>query len=137
MKRESINPVEWGIAFHMDQAEVVEGHKRLMHCSGQVALREDPEADLGLAVIAPGDVRGQTVAALANIDAILEKAGMTRANILHLRFFTTDIDAFLANYDVYSDWIGEAGTRPPQTLLQISRLVNPDLMVEIEAVAAQ
>lgn len=31
------------------------------------------------------------------------------------RFFTTDVDGFLANYDVYAGWIEPAGVRPPQT----------------------
>ena len=73
--------------------------------------------------------------ALANVDAVLAKAGMSRKNVLSLRFFTTDIDGFLANYDVYAAWIGEAGTRPPQSLIGVSRLVMPDLVVEVEATA--
>ena len=55
---------------------------------------------------------------------------------MSLRFFTTDIDGFLANYDVYAGWIAEAGTRPPQSLLGIQRLFLPELLVEIEATAA-
>lgn len=75
-------------------------------------------------------------AALANVNAVLEKAEMTRANVTSLRFFTTDIDGFLENYDVYAGWIAEAGTRPPQSLTGVSRLVLPALKVEIEATAA-
>ena len=51
-------------------------------------------------------------------------------------FYTTDVDAFLENYDVYAGWISEAGIRPPQTLLGIARLAAEDLMIEIEAEAA-
>jgi enamine deaminase RidA (YjgF/YER057c/UK114 family) len=81
-------------------------------------------------------MRGQIECALANIDSILEAATMSRANIVALRFFTTDIDSFLENYDVYATWIAEAGVRPPQSLLGIQRLVLPEAMVEIEADAA-
>jgi enamine deaminase RidA (YjgF/YER057c/UK114 family) len=70
------------------------------------------------------------------VDTVLVEAGMTRKNVISLRFFTTDVDGFLANYDVYSNWITEAGTRPPQSLLGVQRLVLPELKVEIEAVAA-
>jgi enamine deaminase RidA (YjgF/YER057c/UK114 family) len=69
--------------------------------------------------------------------AALAKAGTTRKDVLSIRFFTTDTDGFLANYDVYADWISAAGTRPPQSLLGVQRLVLPELMVEIEAVAAK
>ncbi len=60
---------------------------------------------------------------------------MSRVDILSLRFFTTDVDEFLKNYDVYANWIREAGTMPPQSLLGVSRLVLPELLVEIEATA--
>lgn len=135
MKRTSVNPWDWGLAFSMDQAELVEGVTRMLHCSGQVALTPDPEAELGIAVMHPGDMRGQMEATLANIDIVLGAAGMDRSNVLSLRFFTTDVDGFLANYDVYATWIAEAGTRPPQSLLGVTRLVLPELVVEIEAVA--
>jgi enamine deaminase RidA (YjgF/YER057c/UK114 family) len=135
MKRTSVNPWDWGLQWSMDQGELVEGITRVLHCSGQVAVAPAPGSEIGITVLHPGDLRGQMQAALANIDAVLAKAGMDRSNILSLRFFTTDIDGFLSNYDVYATWIAEAGTRPPQSLLGISRLVLPDLMVEIEAVA--
>ena len=62
---------------------------------------------------------------------------MTRANIVHMRFFVTDMDAALANYDVYQAWIKPAGIMPPQSLIGIDRLVFPEMVVEVEATAAQ
>lgn len=137
MKRESINPWDWGLKWNMDQGETLEGAKRLLHCSGQVAVQPDSGSEMGISVVSAGNIRGQIECALANVDAVLAQAGMERKNVIQLRFFTTDVDGFLANYDVYANWIAEAGTRPPQTLLGIQRLVLPDLMVEIEAVAAE
>ena len=78
---------------HGDQGELVEGINRFLHCSGQI--------------------RGQMEAALTNIEAVLNKAGLTRSNILTLRFFTTDVDGFLANYDIYAQWIGAAAPDRP------------------------
>ncbi|MCZ6671297.1 MAG: Rid family hydrolase [Verrucomicrobia bacterium] len=75
--------------------------------------------------------------ALTNIESFLGETGFTRKNILTSRLFTMDVDGFLENYDVYADWISEAGTRPPQSLLGVNRLVFPDLKVEIEAFAAE
>jgi enamine deaminase RidA (YjgF/YER057c/UK114 family) len=137
MKRESVNPWDWGLKWSMDQGEIVQDVNRYLHCSGQVAVRPDPDSELGISVVSPGEIRGQIESALANVDAVLAGAGMTRKNVLGLRFFTTDVDGFLENYDVYANWIAEAGTRPPQSLLGIQRLVLPELMVEIEAVAAE
>ncbi len=135
MKRTAVNPTEWGKAFSMNQAEIVEGVTRHLHCSGQVALEPDAGADMGVRVVASGDMRGQIQSALDSIDVILQGAAMKRSNILSLRFFTTDVDAFLENYDVYAGWIGEAGIMPPQTLLGVNRLAIPELLIEIEATA--
>ena len=137
MKRHSVNPWDWGLQWSMDQGELVEGVSRYLHLSGQVSLEPDLRSEMGVSVVFAGDIRGQMATALANIDAVLGKADMSRKNVITLRFFTTDIDGFLANYDVYADWIADAGTRPPQSLLGVQRLVLPELLVEIEAVAAE
>jgi enamine deaminase RidA (YjgF/YER057c/UK114 family) len=137
MRRESINPWDWGLKWHMDQAETVEGVSRHLHCSGQVAVQPDPGSELGLSVVSPDDMRGQIACTLSNIDAVLEKADMSRKNLIHLRFFTTNIDNFLANYDIYAEWIAPAEIRPPQSLLEVQRLFLPELQIEIEATAAE
>jgi len=136
MKRESVNPTEWGLQFSMDQGELVQGATRHLRCSGQISAAPDSSSELGFKVVAPNDIRGQMECALANVDAILDKADMNRANIVALRFFTTEVDGFLENYDVYANWIGEAEIRPPQSLIGVQRLVLPDLVVEIEVEAA-
>ncbi len=46
------------------------------------------------------------------------------------------IDGFLKNYDIYAEWIAEAGMRPPQSLIGVQRLVLEELIVEIEVEAA-
>lgn len=136
MKRTSVNPVDWGLAYSMDQGEIVEGASRHLRCSGQISVDPAPDTELGIAVVSPDDLRGQMAHALRNVDSVLEKAQMGRENIVALRFFTTDMDGFLANYDVYAGWIAPAGTRPPQSLIGVNRLVLPEVMVEIEIEAA-
>jgi enamine deaminase RidA (YjgF/YER057c/UK114 family) len=135
MRRESVNPWEWGLTWSLDQAELLTDVSRQLRCSGQVSLRPDPESPEGVAVVAAGDMRGQMECSLTNVDAILWKARMRRENVVGLRFYATDVDAFLENYDVYTQWIAPAGIRPPQSLLGIQRLALPELMVSIEAVA--
>jgi enamine deaminase RidA (YjgF/YER057c/UK114 family) len=135
MKRTAVNPNEWGLAFGINQAEVVEGLSKVLHCSRQTSLVPDPDSEMRISVSHPGDMRGQVQASLHAIDELPDGAGMSRANILSLRFYTTDVDGFLANYDVYADWIGAVGVRPPQTLLGIRRLAMPELLIEIEALA--
>jgi enamine deaminase RidA (YjgF/YER057c/UK114 family) len=136
MNRESINPTEWGLKWSFDQGEVVTGATRHLRTSGQISVVPDENGEYGFSVISPNEIRGQMERALANVDAVLEKAGMTRANVVSMRIFTTKVDAFLAHYDVYADWIAEAGVRPPQSLVEVRRLVLPELLVEIEVEAA-
>ena len=136
MERTPVNPTEWGLGFFMNQGEIVEGATRHLRCSGQVALEPDPDAELGLSPSHVGDIRGQMAAALASVDELLSGAGMDRSNIVFLNIFTTDIDGFLENYDVYAEWIAPAGVMPPQSLIGVARLVMPDLLVEIEVEAA-
>ena len=136
MKRTAVNPTDWGAESLMHQGEVVEGTTRHLRCSGQVALVPDPDSPMGLSPAHVGDMGGQIGAALASVDEILSGAGMDRSNIVFINFFTTDVDAFLENYGVYGEWIGPAEVMPPQSLIGVSRLVMPDLLVEIEIQAA-
>lgn len=136
MKRTAVNPTEWGLGFFMNQGEIVEGATRHLRCSGQVSLVPDEHAELGLSVAHAGDIAAQMTAALANVDELLSEADMDRTNIVFINFFTTDIDDFLAHYGVYADWIAPAGVMPPQSLIGVSRLVMPELLVEIEVQAA-
>jgi enamine deaminase RidA (YjgF/YER057c/UK114 family) len=120
----------------MDQGAGIEGTKKHLRCSGQVSVVPDDDAELGINIVSPNEIRGQMECALSNIDAILEEAGMNRSNVVSLRFFTTDIGGFLDNDDVYATWIDEAGTRPPQSLIGVQSLILPELVVEIEVEAA-
>ena len=61
---------------------------------------------------------------------------MSRSNIVFVRFYSTDNGAFLENYDVHAEWIGEAGITPPQSDIGVAELVLPGLLIEVEVVAA-
>ncbi len=84
---------------------------------------------MGICIVSPGDIHRQMEYALGNGDAVLTEAGRTRNNVLNSRFFTTDIDGILANYDEYAQPIADAGPRPPQALLEVQQPVLPELMV--------
>ena len=136
MKRTAVNPWDWGLPFHMNQGELLEGVTRQLRCSGQVAVKPDPTSEYGFSVIGADDLREQMRVALANVDAVLTEAGMERSDIVHLTMFTTDPDGVLANWDVYVEWVSAAGIMPTQSMIGVKRLVLPELMIEIEATAA-
>jgi enamine deaminase RidA (YjgF/YER057c/UK114 family) len=137
MKRDSINPPnDWGAAYMMDQGQVISEATRTLYLSGQVALETDPESDFGVRVEHEGDMRGQLAHVLGKIDGLLAQAGMSRNNIVFVRFYTTDNASFLEHYDVYAEWIGEARIKPPQSDIGVNELAIPGLVIEIEVVAA-
>jgi len=113
-----------------NQAEIVKGKTRELICAGQTAMSAE-----GVPQHA-GDMGAQVSMALDNLEAVLEGAGMTLANVVRLNIYTTDVDAFFGAMGAMSERLAAAGVRPPGTLLGISRLAFPELMVELEATAA-
>jgi enamine deaminase RidA (YjgF/YER057c/UK114 family) len=90
-----------------------------------------------LTVLHPGDMRAQIGKALDNIEGVLRGAGYKLADVVRLNYYTTDVDAFLGAFDVLAQRLAERNCRPASTLLGVSRLVFPDVLVEIEATAAK
>lgn len=86
----------------------------------------------------PGDVGAQTKQAFENIRAVLEAAGSGMTQIVRLQTFLThaaDIEGFMqARREVFPRYFPD-GVYPPNTLLVVSRLVQPELLVEVEAMA--
>ena len=120
----------------MDQGQVISGTTRTLYLSGQVALETDPDSEFGVRVEHEGDMRQQLTHVLGKIDSLLAQAEMSRDNIVFVRFYSTDNAAFLEHYDVYADWINEAGIKPPQSDIGVNELAIPGLVIEVEVVAA-
>jgi enamine deaminase RidA (YjgF/YER057c/UK114 family) len=129
MKRTAVNPWQWSLSFGFNQAELVEGHTKELICAGQTAVDADGAPQHA------GDMAAQLGLALDNVEAVLAGAGMTLANVVRLNMYTTDLDAFMQNAGVLAGRLGGAGVMPPGTLLGVTRLAFPDLMVELEATA--
>jgi len=87
-----------------------------------------------------GDVAAQTKQALENVRAVVEAAGCSMRDIVRLQTFLThagDIDGFMkARAEAFPRYFPD-GVYPPNTLLIVSRLVMPELRVEIEAMAVR
>ena len=129
VRRTPVNPWPWAEVFGFNQAELVEGAGRLLVCSGQTAVSAD-----GVPQHA-GDVGAQLTLVLDNLEAVLEDAGMTLGNVVRLTTYTTDVDAMMGSWGALTERLGAAGVRPACTLVGVTRLFSPELMVEIEATA--
>ena len=128
MKKQVINPWTWQDKFGFVQANVVDGAGRVVFCSGQTAVDEAGNARF------PGDIRAQINLAIDNLEVVLDQAGMRLSDVVRLNEYTTDIPAFLAAHDVLD--VRLADCRPASTLLGVTSLAIPGLMVEFEATAA-
>jgi enamine deaminase RidA (YjgF/YER057c/UK114 family) len=129
MERTAINPVPWSLEMGFSQGEVVSGHSRTLYCSGQTAMSGEgkPQHD--------GDMAAQLAMSIDNLEAVLGEAGMSLVNLVRLNIYTTDVDLLFQHYGVLASRLGAAGVAPTATLLGVTRLAIPTLMVEIEGTA--
>ena len=103
----------------MSQAVVYGG---MVHVAGQIA--NDTTAD----------IREQTRQVLAKIEALIAEAGAGKADLVAVNVFLPHITDFDAMNEVYDAWIDPAA--PPARACVEARLANPDLRVEMTAIAA-
>ena len=107
-------------------SQAVRAEGRLLFCSGQVALRPD-------GTLVDGDVREQTEQVMANINNILESAGLTFANIAKTTIFLSSMDHFATVNEVYGSHVGE--NPPARSTVAVAGLPkNVDVEIEVTAV---
>lgn len=129
MERRVVNPWTWQDALGFVQANEVSGVERWLICSGQTSVDENGEP------LNPGDMAGQVNKALDNLETVLSQSGFELADVIRLNIYTTDVDGFLESYPAFAGRVST--TRVASTLLGVTRLAFPELMVELEATAAK
>jgi enamine deaminase RidA (YjgF/YER057c/UK114 family) len=129
MELRAINPNHWLGAFHVNHALEVKSAERMLFVSGQTSN------DAHGVALHPGDLPAQFLRAWANLVEVLFDAGMTPANIVRMTIYTTDVPGLMAQVgEIVPVW-ATAGCKPAATLVGVTRLFDPNIMVEIEATA--
>ena len=100
-----------------------------MICSGQTAFDADGRPQHA------GDMAAQLTLALDNLETVLAKADFALSDVVRLTIYTTDVDALLKEFGRLAERLTKSKCRAAQTLLGVTRLATPELMVEIEATA--
>ena len=126
MKRTPINPWPWSTNLGFDQAELIEGHRRQLVCSGQDAVDADGNPQH------PGDMAAQLEHALDNLEAVLAAADMSLANVVRLNVYATDLDEYLQHFASVNARFGDS--RYATSLLGVAQL-PAQLLVMLEATA--
>lgn len=85
-------------------------------------------------VIGVGDIKLQTETILENMKALLEEAGGTMSDIVKVLVFIRDMELFKEIHEVRARYFSEP--LPASSMVEVSRLVSPEHLIEIEAVAA-
>lgn len=103
------------------------GSGQVIHLKGQVALDRDGQ------LVGPRDMRAQVRQSLKNIAAILASVGGTMADVISLTHYATNIDAFMESGDIRAEFF--TAPFPVTTTVQVARLYDPALLIEITAIA--
>jgi enamine deaminase RidA (YjgF/YER057c/UK114 family) len=114
----------WEARIGYSRAVRVNNH---IHVSGTTAVRSDGT------IAAPDDPYAQTIQALKNIETALQAAGGSLADVVRTRIYVTNMDHSSEIGRAHGELMG--GIRPAATMVEVSRLISPDMLVEIEAEA--
>ncbi len=111
--------------------EPVAGYSRAVRFGNFVAVSGTTATDDRGLVIGEGQMYVQARQALINISSALERAGLSMRDVVRTRMFVTDISRFAEAARAHREFFGE--TPPATTMVEVRRLVNPRMLIEIEA----
>ena len=125
----TVNPWSWQEPLGFSHAALVTQGQRVLYCAGQTSV------DAAGAPLHAGNMQAQFDQAMRNLETVLRDAGMSLANLVRLNYYVTDMKGFLTISGHVAARMAAAGIAPPGTLLGVSALFSPEILIEIEATA--
>lgn len=130
MKKEFINPE--GVYKHpaFTRVVTVTGPMKLVFVAGQTPSDENYQP------VAVGDYRGQYLKVMENLDLALKAAGAGWNDVVYKRVYMIDVDEYRKLiYDPSLPQYWDPERPPPSTLIGVTRLSNPDFLIEMDLLA--
>lgn len=125
IQREEIDPPSLFKHPGYKRVVTVQGDMKLVFIAGQTPSDDNYQC------IAPGDLRAQYVHVMNNLEIQLKAAGAGWDDVVFRRIFLLDVDEF--GKVVFDDTLPKYGDgRPPSTLIGVTRLSNPEFLIEVE-----